>query len=151
MFQRICLFILGLTLLAAAGCRSCYAPYDNCQPTFVPERGDCCMGELYRTGSVFVNENNRIDHSAECKTCGMTGSREDYIPSSAVKIPQNLQTSTSINISKKDPSVKNSPIWSLSGNEMHSQNAASEFELGPIEKSNNEVLPEELNRVSSNQ
>ncbi|MDO5554593.1 MAG: hypothetical protein Q4G68_12620 [Planctomycetia bacterium] len=63
-------YIVALIVMAAwMGCRSCGAPYDSCQPTFVPEHGDQCMGELYRAGSVMGGMKRTEPSETGCKSC----------------------------------------------------------------------------------
>jgi len=63
-------FAIGLV-----GCRACWGPYDHCQPTFVPEAGDTCMGELYRNGLILGGMERRCNESGcgSCAACGSGG------------------------------------------------------------------------------
>ncbi|MBQ9875112.1 MAG: hypothetical protein IJM30_11695 [Thermoguttaceae bacterium] len=64
--------IMGIVMAFAVGfvgCRSCLAPYDHCQPTFLPERGDQCMGELYRCGSNLGGMERRTNEDGYCESC----------------------------------------------------------------------------------
>lgn len=74
------MIVLGIVMAFAigfVGCRSCLAPYDGCQPTFIPERGDQCMGELYRCGSNLGGMNRASNATGDCANCG-GGSVEYY-------------------------------------------------------------------------
>ena len=74
------MIVMGIVMAFAigfVGCRSCMAPYDHCQPTFIPERGDQCMGELYRCGSVLGGMNRASNATGDCENCG-GGSVEYY-------------------------------------------------------------------------
>ena len=73
MFQKI---VLMIVFTFAVGCRSCWGPYDHCQPTFVPEAGDECMGELYRNGSILGGMERRGSCSS-CSSCA-GGVAADY-------------------------------------------------------------------------
>ena len=67
------MIVIGIVMAFAigfVGCRSCLAPYDHCQPTFIPERGDQCMGELYRCGSVLGGMNRTSNANGDCESCG---------------------------------------------------------------------------------
>ncbi|MDD3587541.1 MAG: hypothetical protein PHQ75_10205 [Thermoguttaceae bacterium] len=79
MFRTVSFSIILLLGLGLAGCRACYSPYETCQPTFVPERGDKCMGELYRSGSV-LGGMNRTKNDKECKSCQSTSEVNQYGP-----------------------------------------------------------------------
>ena len=79
MFRTVSFSIILLLGLGLAGCRACYSPYETCQPTFVPERGDKCMGELYRSGSV-LGGMDRIKNDKECKSCQSTSEVNQYGP-----------------------------------------------------------------------
>ena len=65
MFQKIVLMIVFTFAVGLVGCRSCWGPYDHCQPTFVPEAGDECMGELYRNGSILGG----MERRGSCNSC----------------------------------------------------------------------------------
>ncbi len=72
--------VMGIIMAFAVGfvgCRACLAPYDYCQPTFLPERGDQCMGELYRCGSILGGMERHSDANGYCENCG-GGSVEYY-------------------------------------------------------------------------
>ncbi|MDO5310088.1 MAG: hypothetical protein Q4G03_11445 [Planctomycetia bacterium] len=72
--------VMGIVMAFAigfVGCRACMAPYDYCQPTFIPERGDQCMGELYRCGSVLGGMERVSSANGQCESCG-GGSTEYY-------------------------------------------------------------------------
>ena len=72
--------VMGIVMAFAigfVGCRACMAPYDHCQPTFIPERGDQCMGELYRCGSILGGMDRLSNANGECESCG-GGSVEYY-------------------------------------------------------------------------
>ena len=74
------MIVMGIVMAFAigfVGCRSCMAPYDHCQPTFIPERGDQCMGELYRCGSNLGGMNRASNATGDCENCG-GGSVEYY-------------------------------------------------------------------------
>ena len=77
MTRAIVMGIVVAFALGVVGCRSCLAPYDHCQPTFIPERGDQCMGELYRCGSVLGGMNRTSNATGDCESCG-GGSVEYY-------------------------------------------------------------------------
>ncbi|MBR0226635.1 MAG: hypothetical protein IJL92_11330 [Thermoguttaceae bacterium] len=67
------MIVMGIVMAFAigfVGCRSCLAPYDHCQPTFIPERGDQCMGELYRCGSILGGMNRASNATGDCENCG---------------------------------------------------------------------------------
>ena len=74
MFHKIVLMIVFSFAVGLVGCRSCWGPYDRCQPTFVPEAGDECMGELYRNGSILGGMERRGNCSS-CSSCagGISG------------------------------------------------------------------------------
>ena len=74
------IIVIGIIMAFAVGfvgCRSCMAPYDHCQPTFLPERGDQCMGELYRCGSNLGGMERYSSATGDCPNCG-GGSVEYY-------------------------------------------------------------------------
>ena len=77
MTRKIVMGIIMAFALGVVGCRMCMSPYDYCQPTLVPERGDVCMGELYRCGSVLGGVNQHASPDGECKECN-GGSVEYY-------------------------------------------------------------------------
>lgn len=81
MFQKIVIVIVFSFSVGLVGCRSCWGPYDRCQPTFVPEAGDQCMGELYRNGSVLGGMDRRTNESG-CSSCagGTTDADDAIIP-----------------------------------------------------------------------
>lgn len=79
MFRTVSFSIILLLGLGLVGCRACYSPYETCQPTFVPERGDKCMGELYRSGSV-LGGMERTQNNKECKSCQTTSEVAQYGP-----------------------------------------------------------------------
>lgn len=90
------MIVMGIVMAFAigfVGCRSCLAPYDHCQPTFIPERGDQCMGELYRCGSVLGGMNRVSSATGDCENCG--GGNVEYYreDGSAVTAPYVEQTS----------------------------------------------------------
>lgn len=74
MFRNIILLVVFTFGIGLVGCRSCWGPYDNCQPTFVPEAGDTCKGALYRNGSILGG----MERAGEtgCATCSGGGSQE---------------------------------------------------------------------------
>lgn len=69
MFRKMGLVVALLIAATWMGCRSCGAPYDRCQPTFVPEKGDQCLGELYRAGSVLGGMKRTQADTGGCKSC----------------------------------------------------------------------------------
>jgi len=77
MTRMIVMSIVMAFAIGFVGCRSCMAPYDLCQPTFIPERGDQCMGELYRCGSVLGGMNRLSTPYGGGEDCG-EGSIEYY-------------------------------------------------------------------------
>ncbi len=79
MFQKTVLMIVFTFAVGLVGCRSCWGPYDHCQPTFVPEAGDECMGDLYRNGSILGGMERRGNCSS-CSACagGTAGYGYDY-------------------------------------------------------------------------
>ncbi len=77
MFHKIVLAIVFTFAVGLVGCRSCWGPYDKCQPTFVPEAGDECMGELYRNGSILGGMQRRDGGCSECSECS-GGFSDDY-------------------------------------------------------------------------
>ncbi|MBR2693169.1 MAG: hypothetical protein IKE69_03050 [Thermoguttaceae bacterium] len=76
MFQKTVLMIVFTFAVGLVGCRSCWGPYDHCQPTFVPEAGDQCMGELYRNGSILGGMERR-GNDGFCSSCA-GGGTVDY-------------------------------------------------------------------------
>ena len=80
MFQKSFAIVVFILAMGLAGCRSCYTPYDFCQPTFVPEQGDCCMGELYRYGSILGGMNRQ--GNPDCPTCSGEGDTLDLFSES---------------------------------------------------------------------
>lgn len=73
--------VMGIVMafaLGFVGCRSCLAPYETCQPTFIPERGDQCMGELYRCGSTLGGAEQTTSANGDCEECVGGGSVEYY-------------------------------------------------------------------------
>lgn len=135
MFRNILLFIGVVLFISFTGCRSCYSPYDYCQPTFVPERGDSCMNELYRSGSIFVDPQKSVDTRSGCKTCsGELPYTQDmamknrYISRTATTIPQMDPGSDSGVISGKI--LSNDPaLWSLVGNQPKDSAIVEQFDL----------------------
>ena len=77
MTRLIVMAIVAAFAVGFVGCRSCLAPYDQCQPTFIPERGDQCMGELYRCGSTLGGMDRLSTATGDCENCG-GGSVEYY-------------------------------------------------------------------------
>lgn len=69
MFHRVISVIIFAFAVGLVGCRACWGPYDHCQPTFVPEAGDCCMGELYRNGSSLGGMERRCGENGCCGSC----------------------------------------------------------------------------------
>ena len=69
MVRTIAMGIVMAFALGFVGCRSCLSPYEYCQPTFVPERGDQCMGELYRCGSVLGGMEQTKSPTDDCEEC----------------------------------------------------------------------------------
>jgi|BioPla2DNA2_1021312.scaffolds.fasta_scaffold126212_1 hypothetical protein len=70
MTRTIVMGIIMAFAVGLVGCRACLAPYDYCQPTFLPERGDQCMGELYRCGSNLGGMERTTDENGYCEDCG---------------------------------------------------------------------------------
>ncbi|MDO5581273.1 MAG: hypothetical protein Q4G69_09060 [Planctomycetia bacterium] len=134
MFRKILLLTGAVLLISSLGCRSCYSPYDYCQPTFIPERGDSCMNELYRSGSIFVDPQKSIDTGGGCKTCsGELPYSQDlamknrYISRTATEIPQMDQ-----NAGEAVPGTafSNDPaLWSLVGNRSQDSAIVEQFDL----------------------
>jgi hypothetical protein len=85
MVRTIAMGIVMAFALGFVGCRSCLSPYEYCQPTFVPERGDRCMGELYRCGSVLGGMEQTKSPTDECEECN--GGYTEYY--GAAKASQN--------------------------------------------------------------
>ena len=77
MTRKIVMAIVMAFAVGFVGCRACLAPYDCCQPTFLPERGDQCMGELYRCGSILGGMDRSSNANGYCESCG-GGSVEYY-------------------------------------------------------------------------
>jgi len=77
MTRKIVMAIVMAFAVGFVGCRACLAPYDRCQPTFLPERGDQCMGELYRCGSILGGVDHTSNANGYCESCG-GGSVEYY-------------------------------------------------------------------------
>ena len=73
MFRKINQIVVMVFVLGLVGCRACYSPYETCQPTFNPQRGDHCMGELYRAGSIMGGA-ERTKNDGECQSCSTGGS-----------------------------------------------------------------------------
>ncbi len=69
MVRTIAMGIVMAFALGFVGCRSCLSPYEYCQPTFVPERGDQCMGELYRCGSILGGMEQTKSPNDDCEEC----------------------------------------------------------------------------------
>ena len=69
MVRAVYVTLIVVAGLCFAGCKACYSPYEKCPPTFVPERGDRCMGELYRSGSILGGMQRTESANAGCKTC----------------------------------------------------------------------------------
>ena len=87
MFRKTIIVIVFTFAVGLVGCRSCWGPYDRCQPTFVPEAGDQCMGELYRNGSILGGMERRNGASG-CATCG-GGASSDYAEGAEMVSPVN--------------------------------------------------------------
>lgn len=129
MFHRIVLMIVFAFAVGLVGCRSCWGPYDSCQPTFVPEAGDHCMGELYRNGSI-LGGMERTSNNGGCATCAGTASTdsENIIPA---------------NHTEYVPAEEFAPV-----EESAPAALPNEIPLGPIEKApvpSDHVLPEGAN------
>ena len=80
MTRRIVMAVVMAFAVGFVGCRACLAPYDCCQPTFLPERGDQCMGELYRCGSILGGMDRSSNANGYCESCG--GGNVEYYPAS---------------------------------------------------------------------
>lgn len=97
------MIVMGIVMAFAigfVGCRACMAPYDHCQPTFVPERGDQCMGELYRCGSILGGMERTSDANGDCENCG-GGSVEYYNEDgSSYSAPYDARTNAAANLSE---------------------------------------------------
>ena len=100
------IIVMGIVMAFAVGfvgCRACLAPYDYCQPTFIPERGDQCMGELYRCGSVLGGMNRTSNATGDCESCG-GGSVEYYdAQGGAISVPQNAVETTTVSALPNPP------------------------------------------------
>lgn len=81
MFRNAVIMTVFAFAVGLVGCRSCWGPYDRCQPTFVPEAGDQCMGELYRNGSILGGMGRRNSETG-CAACG-SGISSDFTDESA--------------------------------------------------------------------
>ncbi len=80
----------------------------------------------------------------------MSGSREDYIPSSVTRLPQNIQNTPSVQVSGANANVNSSGVgslapWSSSENQGEAQNVSSEFDLdlSPVDNKT-EILPDSV-------
>ena len=80
MTRRIVMAVVMAFAVGFVGCRACLAPYDCCQPTFLPERGDQCMGELYRCGSILGGMDRSSNANGYCESCG--GGNVEYYSAS---------------------------------------------------------------------
>jgi len=80
MTRRIVMAVVMAFAVGFVGCRACLAPYDCCQPTFLPERGDQCMGELYRCGSILGGVDHTSNANGYCESCG--GGNVEYYSAS---------------------------------------------------------------------
>ena len=83
MFRKAVIMTVFAFAVGLVGCRSCWGPYDRCQPTFVPEAGDQCMGELYRNGSILGGMERRNGETG-CATCGGGNTADFAAESNAV-------------------------------------------------------------------
>lgn len=84
--MRHILLILTLAgLTAAAGCRMCAHPYDECGPTFVGECGPVCCNPYARAGSVLSPPLTPM--AAPCETTMIEGSTPVEGDSSLEPIP----------------------------------------------------------------
>jgi len=80
MTRKLVMAIVMAFAVGFVGCRACLAPYDHCQPTFLPERGDQCMGELYRCGSILGGVDHASNANGYCESCG--GGNVEYYSAS---------------------------------------------------------------------
>ena len=92
MVRTIAMGIVMAFALGFVGCRSCLSPYEYCQPTFVPERGDQCMGELYRCGSVLGGMEQTKSPTDDCEECN-GGYTEYYGAANAAQTAASGETS----------------------------------------------------------
>ncbi|MBQ8286463.1 MAG: hypothetical protein IJZ10_09185 [Thermoguttaceae bacterium] len=92
MVRKIAMGIVMAFALGFVGCRSCLSPYEYCQPTFVPERGDQCMGELYRCGSVLGGMEQTKSPTDDCEECN-GGYTEYYGAANAAQTAASGETS----------------------------------------------------------
>ncbi|MBQ9371896.1 MAG: hypothetical protein IJU03_06875 [Thermoguttaceae bacterium] len=102
------MIVIGIVMAFAigfVGCRSCLAPYDHCQPTFIPERGDQCMGELYRCGSVLGGMNRTSNANGDCESCG--GGNVEYFDTTGAELSaapaQTIQSASATNYMPNPP------------------------------------------------
>lgn len=152
MFRKVNLVIIVLLALGLVGCRACYSPYEMCQPTFNPQRGDRCMGELYRAGSVLGGQ-ERASNDNECKSCTGGDSLLEFNDRSVTSTGAEKMTSSMAPPSTQGDNQlpKSNEGWTVQGmyptndNEMMKdfsiENTNSEFIVG---KPANEDLPSEV-------
>jgi len=130
MFRFTAWLIVFVFSVGLAGCRACWGPYDHCQPTFVPEAGDKCMGDLYRNGSVLGGMDRR-SNSSGCATCSGGGDSSDAME----MMPQNAPNMEEMNgtIPAADPNAAPSPV--------------PYSPQGPMSEPISEPLPQQINQV----
>ncbi len=102
MTRKIVMAIVMAFAVGFVGCRACLAPYDCCQPTFLPERGDQCMGELYRCGSILGGMDRSSNANGYCESCG-GGSVEYYSASEFGASAVSSGASESIQLASTQP------------------------------------------------
>lgn len=118
MFHKTVLMIVFSFAVGLVGCRSCWGPYDRCQPTFVPEAGDQCMGELYRNGSVLGGMERR-GNCGGCSACAsgvaeadygyLSDAAYDYGSDASYAAPGNLSNYSEAGTTQPLPNTANAP------------------------------------------
>jgi len=154
MVRTIAMGIVMAFALGFVGCRSCLSPYEYCQPTFVPERGDQCMGELYRCGSVLGGMEQTKSPTDDCEECN-GGYTEYYGAANAAQSAASGETSIAQTQGTLDAYDANAysqanyvaPAGSYAGNAYDASSASSASAFGAYPEQNDFSLRDDSGDV----